>query len=41
MYRQTRDLKPVQEHLRHASITTTTIYARLEDGATRLAVEDW
>ena len=41
MYRQTRDLNQVQKHLRHKNITTTTIYAKLEDQATRRTVEDW
>ena len=41
MYRQTRDLNQVQKHLRHKNITTTTIYAKLEDEATRRTVEDW
>lgn len=41
MYRQTRDLNQVQKHLRHKNITTTTIYAKLEDEATRRTIEDW
>lgn len=40
-YRQTGDLKPVQKHLRHASVSTSAIYAKLADRQTELMVQDW
>jgi site-specific recombinase XerD len=38
IYRKTRDLLLVQQALRHRSIASTTVYARTDDAAVRLAV---
>jgi len=41
LYRQTRDLLLVQQALRHRSIASTTVYARIDESRLRTALGTW
>lgn len=41
LYEQTHDLVPVQQHLRHADISTSRRYAKAGNGRVKSAMEGW